>query len=160
MQHRQTVITVGAVCYHAGRFLLIEERVRGRLVVNQPSGHREPKESLVEAAVREAREESGHRFLAEAVGGVYFWQNPRNGTPMMRVNFIGSVQSPSGPVTLDEGIERFVWRSRAQLLQHSTPPRNSLVLRTVDDYLAGKRYPLSLLQHIERDWFEDCALAA
>lgn len=155
-----TTITVGAVCCRNNRFLLIEEVVREQLVVTQPSGHWESRETLIEAVVRETMEESGHHFTPHSIGGVYFWQHPTSARPMMRVNFIGSVRPPQQPVALDEGIERYVWRNRAEILAHPTPLRTELVLRTVDDYLCGKRYPLDILQHIEHDLRDRYASAA
>lgn len=160
MQDAQAKITVAAVAHCDGRFLFIEERIRGSRVITQPSGRWEVDETLLDTVVRETFEESGHRFTPQAVGGVYFWQHPRRATPVMRVNFIGEAHLSREPYTLDEGIECFRWLTRAELLATETPHRNPMVIRTVDDYLAGKRYPLELIHHAQRDWLGALAPAA
>ncbi|MEM6640950.1 MAG: NUDIX hydrolase [Pseudomonadota bacterium] len=152
MQKTNAKITVASVAHCHGRFLFIEETIRGERVVTQPTGRWESHETLVDTVVRETYEESGHRFEAEAIGGVYFWQHPRRGVTVMRVNFIGEARKDNGPVELDEGIERVAWLTRQEIVDSRVPHRNPMVLKTIDDYLAGKRYPLSLVDHAQRDW--------
>jgi len=142
-------VTVAAIIERDGRFLLVEERVGGKLVLNQPAGHLEPGESLLEAVVRETLEETGHRFIPDQVVGLYLWQRSGGGTTFLRVTFCGSAEDPNGPYRLDDGIEATHWLSRDELLNHAAELRSPMVLRCIDDYAAGRRYPLDCLTHLE-----------
>ncbi|HWP01620.1 MAG TPA: NUDIX hydrolase [Methylococcus sp.] len=140
-------VTVAAVIEQGGRFLCVEERIASHeLVINQPAGHLEPAESVVDAVVRETLEETGWRLVPEAVIGVYLWRNPQTGSSFLRIAITGSAVAPSGPVPLDAGIERTLWLSRDELVAQRERHRSPLVLRTVDDYLAGERHSLALLK--------------
>ena len=141
-------ITVAAICERDGRFLFIEERSAGRLVLTQPAGHLEPNETLAEAAVRETLEEACHEFVPRAIGGVYVWPHPRRGTTIVRVNFIGDAGRRVQGITPDEGIERVLWLDARQIRAQQHRLRNPLVLRGLDDYLAGKRYPLDVVDSV------------
>ena len=141
-------VTVAAVVEREGRFLLVEEHVGDRLVINQPAGHLEVNESLVEAAVREALEETAWTFVPEAVSGVYLWQHPERNTSFLRVAFVGKVTEHHSNRRLDRGIRRTLWLSREELLQRSLQLRSPMVLQCIDDHLAGQRYPLSMLTHL------------
>ncbi len=138
-------VTVAAVVEREGRFLLIEEHVSHRLVFNQPSGHLELNESLIEAVVREALEETAWTFVPEAVSGIYLWQHPERNMSFLRVTFAGHVTQHHPERRLDRGIRRTLWLTRDEVAQRSTHLRSPMVLQSIDDYLAGKRYPLALL---------------
>jgi 8-oxo-dGTP pyrophosphatase MutT (NUDIX family) len=135
-------VTVAAIVQREGRFLMVEERIAGRLVLNQPAGHLEDAETLVEAAVRETREETAWRLHPEALVGVYLWRNPDNGRSFLRFAFCGSVDDHRPGQPLDSGIQRALWVSRAQLLAQPGRLRSPLVMRCLDDYLLGRRQPL------------------
>ncbi|MEJ0084112.1 MAG: NUDIX hydrolase [Pseudomonadota bacterium] len=135
-------VTVAAIVEREGRFLIVEERVAGRLVLNQPAGHLEDAETLVEAAVREAREETAWRFNPEAMVGTYLWRNPDTGRSYLRFAFCGSVDDHMPQQPLDTGIVRAVWLSHEQLRAQPHRLRSPLVLRCIDDYLHGQRQPL------------------
>jgi 8-oxo-dGTP pyrophosphatase MutT (NUDIX family) len=135
-------VTVAAIVQREGRFLMVEERIAGRLVLNQPAGHLEDAETLVEAAVRETREETAWRLHPEALVGVYLWRNPDNGRSFLRFAFCGSVDDHRPGQPLDTGIQRALWLSRAQLLAQPARLRSPLVVRCLDDYLLGRRQPL------------------
>jgi 8-oxo-dGTP pyrophosphatase MutT (NUDIX family) len=140
-------VTVAAVIEQGGRFLCVEERLASReLVINQPAGHLEPAESVVDAAVRETLEETGWCLVPEALIGVYLWRNPQTGSSFLRIALTGPAVAPSSPVPLDAGIERTLWLSRDELVAQRERHRSPLVLRTVDDYLAGERHSLTLLK--------------
>lgn len=146
-------VTVAAVVEREGRFLVVEERVRSRLVLNQPAGHLESGESLLQAVVREALEETGWQFVPEAVVGVYLWnQTPASADgrsrSFLRVAFCGEVVQHDASRPLDKGIERAVWLTQQQLNAQSTRLRSPLVMRCIEDYVLGKRYPLDLLAHM------------
>lgn len=138
-------VTVAAVVEREGRFLLIEEHVSNRLVFNQPSGHLEFNESLTEAVIREALEETAWTFVPQAIVGIYLWQHPERNTSYLRVTFTGHVTQHHLERRLDRGIRRTLWLTREEVVQRSAKLRSPMVLQSIDDYLAGKRHPLELL---------------
>jgi 8-oxo-dGTP pyrophosphatase MutT (NUDIX family) len=136
-------VTVAAIVERDGRFLLVEERIDGARVWNQPAGHLDPGESLVDAVIRETREETGYRFVPEALVGIYLWRRD-DGLAFLRHAFAGhTVGEPGGE--LDAEIVGVHWRTRDELAAPGAPIRSPLVLRCVDDWSAGARHPLSLL---------------
>ena len=141
-------VTVAAVIEREGRFLVVEESVEGRLVFNQPAGHVEAGESLLEAVSRETLEESGRTFTPEALIGVYSWTNPGNDITYLRFAFTGNVSERDATRKLDEGIIDTLWMSRDELLAQSTKLRSPMVMRAIDDYLAGRRFHLDLLHFL------------
>jgi 8-oxo-dGTP pyrophosphatase MutT (NUDIX family) len=144
-------VTVAAVVERDGRFLLVEEHVGERLVINQPAGHLEANESLIEAAIREALEETAWTFVPEAISGVYLWQHPGRKTAFLRVAFAGKVTDYHANRRLDRGIRRTLWLNRDELVERSEQLRSTMVLRCIDDHLSGVRHPLSLLTHMLND---------
>jgi 8-oxo-dGTP pyrophosphatase MutT (NUDIX family) len=136
------VITVAAVAQTDGRFLLVEERIGGRLVINQPAGRVEPGETLLAAVARETQEETAWRFTPEALLGIYLWRNPDTGLASLRFAFTGTVSDHDPRQPLDEVIVRTHWLSRAELLTAERPLRAPSVLRCIDDHLAGRRHAL------------------
>ncbi len=142
------IISVATVVERDGVFLFVEETVKSRLVINQPAGRLEAGESLPHAAVRETLEETG--WLIEPLGlvGIYRWSSERELKAYVRVCFHGRALRHDAQRPLDQGIERALWLSHATLLQRVHDLRSPLVLRCVDDYLAGRRFPLELLVDI------------
>ena len=106
-------VTVAAVVEREGRFLMVEELISGRLVLNQPAGHLEDRESLIEAAIRETREETAWRFHPEALVGIYLWRNPDNERTFLRFAFCGTVDQHDSAQPLDTGIQRALWLSHS-----------------------------------------------
>ena len=143
----QVDVTVAAVTQRDGAFLLIEERSSGRLVLNQPAGHLEPGETLIEAVVRETLEESACPFEPEALLGAYVWRASDTATTYVRFCFTGRVGPPDRSRSLDDGIVRRHWLTREAMLAHTVPLRSPMVLRCIDDFLAGTRYPLGVITH-------------
>src|ERR1700722_19357155 len=137
-------VTVAAVVERGGRFLLVEERIRGRLVLNQPAGHLEDGEALRDAVVRETLEETAWQFTPEALLGIYQWRSPRGHTTL-RIAFIGSVQAYDPARPLDPPIVTTHWLAREEIVQRAARLRTPLVLRCIDDYLGGRRLPLDAL---------------
>jgi 8-oxo-dGTP pyrophosphatase MutT (NUDIX family) len=142
-------VTVAAIIERAGKFLMVEERAGTHLVLNQPAGHLEQGESLLAAVVRETLEETGHRFDPEHVVGFYLWHSADAETTYLRVAFCGEVEPSADVAALDEGIVAVHWVSRAQLVNRAHQLRSPMVLRCIDDYLAGQRYPLDCIAHLE-----------
>ena len=141
-------VTVAAIIERAGKFLMVEERAGGNLVLNQPAGHLEQGESLLAAVTRETLEETGHRFDPEHVVGVYLWHSQDAATTYLRVAFCGAVEPSADVAALDEGIVALHWFSRAQLVRRVHELRSPMVMRCIDDYLAGQRYPLDCLAYL------------
>jgi 8-oxo-dGTP pyrophosphatase MutT (NUDIX family) len=144
-------VTVAAIVELDGKFLMVEERISGKLVFNQPAGHLEDRESLVEAVIRETREETAWRFHPEALVGIYLWRNPENERSFLRFAFCGTVDDHQPKLPLDIGIVRAVWMTHEQLLAQPARLRSPLVLRCLDDFLRGSRQPLDLVASLELD---------
>ena len=135
-------VTVAAVVRRDSRFLMVEERIDGQLVLNQPAGHLEDGETLLAAVIRETREETAWRFLPRALIGTYLWRNPSSGRSFLRFAFSGDVDDHRPEQPLDEGIERAVWLSHAELQARPPRLRSPLVMRCIEDFLLGKSQPL------------------
>lgn len=142
-------VTVAAVVERDGRFLLVEESIRGQRVLNQPAGHVEDRETLLEAVIRETREESAWRFAPVHVLGIYLWRNARTGKSTLRIAFSGEVADHDPRAPLDRGILGTHWLTRAELEAAHTRLRSPLVLRCIEDYLAGQRLPLASIAHLD-----------
>ena len=137
-------VTVAALIERDRRFLLVEERIRGRLVLNQPAGHLEDGEALLDAVIRETLEETAWQFTPEALLGVYQWRSARGHTTL-RFAFTGSVRAYDADRRLDPPIVTTHWLAREDIAQRAARLRTPLVLRCVEDYLAGRRLPLDAL---------------
>ena len=144
-------ITVAAVVEADGRFLVVEELIDRRLVINQPAGHVEPGETLLEAAVREVREETAWLFTAKELVGVYLWRHPGTGRTTKRFTFSGVVTDHRDGQPLDDGIVGTHWLTRAELEGREQQLRSPLVLRCLGDYLAGQRQPLAAAAALDLD---------
>lgn len=141
-------VVVATVVEREGRFLLVEERVGGELCLNQPAGHWESGETLVEAARRETLEESGWQVRPTGLLGLYHHQPEHLDYGFLRVAFAAQALRHEAGRALDEGIVRALWLSREEIAACPERHRSPMVLRCVDDYLAGQRYPLALIAHL------------
>ncbi len=137
--------TVAAIIERDNKFLMVEELIQGEQVINQPAGHLDPDESLLEAAIRETQEETAWQFIPEAITGIYLWKHPDNGESFLRVAFCGSCKNHNVSQALDDGIQAAVWKTRDELMQQQQKLRSPMVINCIDDYLAGKRFPMDLL---------------
>ncbi|MFZ5636943.1 MAG: NUDIX hydrolase [Pseudomonadota bacterium] len=144
----QPDVTVATVVVSEGRLLCVEERVNGRLVLNQPAGHLEPDETLADAALRETREETGWDVRLTAFLGAYQWKAPETGRHYLRFAFVAEPERHDPGRSLDEGIVRALWMTPQELEDARERHRSPLVWRVVADHLAGHRSSLSLLQHL------------
>jgi 8-oxo-dGTP pyrophosphatase MutT (NUDIX family) len=143
MRNWKPSATVAAVLERNGRFLFVEEMIDGRRVLNQPAGHLEPDESLIEACRREVLEETAHRFEPTALVGIYRWiYAPRNVT-FLRFCFRGRIEGVEDR-PLDREIAALHWLSREELAARRADHRSPLVQRCVDDYIAGRQFPLEV----------------
>ena len=129
---------------------MVEETAAGRLVINQPAGHLEPDESLLDAAVRETLEETGWTVRLTAFVGAYQWKSPttadgKGGRHYLRIAFAADPVSHDADQPLDHGIARALWLTPAELQAEHARHRSPLVWRAAEDFLAGRRFPLSAL---------------
>ncbi len=149
----QPDVTVATVVVDGGRLLMVEESVGGRLVLNQPAGHLEPDESLLEAALRETREETGWEVELTAFVGAYQWKAPQRadgsgGRHYLRFAFAAVPLRHDPGQALDEGIVQALWMTPAELQARVEQHRSPLVWQAAADCLGGRRHPLDLLQHL------------
>lgn len=141
---RPPSVTVAAVIERDGRFLMVEELHDGRRVLNQPAGHLDPGESLVEACVREVMEETAHVFVPESLVGVYRWHYAPRDVTYLRFTFAGRVTGFDPARALDTEILAAPWLSREAILARRAEHRTELVGACLEDYLAGRRFPLEV----------------
>ena len=142
-------VTVAAIIERGGKFMLIEEQTSEGLKLNNPAGHLDPGESLIDACAREALEETTHRFNPTALVGVYMSRMQRAATgediTYLRFAFCGELGDAVKGATLDTGIVRTLWMSPEEVRASVDRHRSPLLLRCMADYLAGQRLPLPLL---------------
>ena len=138
-------VTVAAVIERDGKFLFVEELQDGRRVLNQPAGHLDPNETLLEACAREVLEETAHRFAPAALVGIYRWHYPPADVTFLRFCFSGSVSGFESNRKLDKEIVALHWLTPGELKRKSALHRSPLVQQCVDDYRAGRSYPLEVL---------------
>jgi len=139
-------VTVAAVIENAGRFLLVEETTSIGLAYNQPAGHLENGESLIDAIKREVQEETAWQFDPQYLVAVQLWRKTPENPSFLRFCFGGNAYAYAPDQTLDEGIVSTHWLSRADIVTLAHRLRSPLVLLTIDEYLKGSRYPLSVIQ--------------
>jgi 8-oxo-dGTP pyrophosphatase MutT (NUDIX family) len=142
-------VTVAAVAARDGVFLIVEEETELGRLFNQPAGHLEPHESLLEGVVRETLEETGYSFRPQALVGIYRWRHPRRPETYLRFAFCGEVVGHDQERALDEGIVCAHWLTYQQISGTREHHRSPLVMRCIDDYLAGKRFSLDVLTHYD-----------
>ena len=140
-------VTVAAVIHRDGKFLLVEEETEAGLAFNQPAGHLEEGESLVEAVAREALEETAYHFRPTHLVGVYQWRHPTKELTYLRFAFAGDLYGWEPERPLDEGIVAARWLTPDEIRACQARHRSPLILRCCEDYLAGQRFPLDLLVH-------------
>ncbi len=140
-------VVAAAIVERDGKFLLVEEHTAEGLRLNQPAGHWERGETLIEAVRREALEETAHRVEPLALLGCYTTHYPQRDITYLRFAYVCGVTGFDAERALDDGIVRTVWLTPEELAAHSTPHRSPLVMRCVQDYLAGRRFPLDFVRH-------------
>ena len=142
-------VTVAAVVQRDGKFLLVEEETESGLAFNQPAGHLEQGEALVDAVVREALEETAYHFRPTHLVGIYNWQHPTKDVTYLRFAFAGELRGWEAERKLDEGIVAARWLTLGEVKATQARHRSPLILRCIEDLLAGKCYPLDLLVHYD-----------
>lgn len=150
-------VTVATVIERDGRFLLVEEETRAGRRLNQPAGHLESGESLPAAAAREVLEETGWTVAPVALIGVYRWEASDTGATFVRFSFAADAMSHDAARPLDAGIVRALWLTYDEVAACRADHRSPLVLRCIDDYRAGTRWPLDFVKEVavQRSFWED-----
>ena len=141
-------VTVAAVLERDGRFLLVEEETEYGIRFNQPAGHLDCGESLLDAAVRETLEETAYTMRPQALVGVYLYPTGAGDLAYLRFAFAGEIVGHDPGRQLDAGILAAHWLTVDEIRARQAQHRSPMVLRCIDDWLAGRRYPLHLLNHL------------
>lgn len=138
-------VTVATIVERDGRFLMVYEDADGKRVYNQPAGHLDPRETLQEAAVRETLEETAWHVKLTGVVGVNLYEAPNNGVTYMRTTFIAeAIQQDTGR-PLDTGIIEAVWLTYEDILERRAQLRSPMTLQIIDEYRAGRRFPMTVV---------------
>ena len=140
-------VTVATVLERDGLFLLVEENTDDGIRYNQPAGHLEFGEALSDAAIRETLEETGYTCVPDALVGIYQWRKPEKDLSYLRFAFSGRVLAHDARRQLDEGIIGAHWLTPDEIRARQAQLRSPMVMRCIDDYLAGHRFPLDLLTY-------------
>lgn len=138
-------VTVAAVIERGGRFLLVEEHTSDGVRFNQPAGHLDPGESLAEGVVRETLEETAYSISPTALLGIYQYRRDGADVTYLRFAFVGDINGHEPDRPLDDGIIRAAWFTPEEIRASRARHRSPLVVRCLEDYLAGRRYPLALI---------------
>lgn len=141
----QIHLTVAALIPGERGFLLVKEEDSGRVVINQPAGHVEPGEGILEAVKRETFEETGWRVEPLHLLGISIYTSPHNQVTYYRMAFLCEALEQDRHAVLDSDIIEALWLSEAELRARHSEMRSPMVIKTLDDYCAGKRYPLEII---------------
>ncbi|OUS16399.1 hypothetical protein A9Q88_07850 [Gammaproteobacteria bacterium 50_400_T64] len=141
----QIHLTVAALVPGERGFLCVKEKDGERIVINQPAGHVEPGEGLIEAVKRENFEETGWRVEPSHLLGMSIYTSPHNKVTYYRMAFLCDAIEEDKQAVLDSDIIEALWLSEAELRARQTEMRSPMVIKTLDDYCKGKRYPLEII---------------
>ena len=139
-------VTVAAIIEQEHRFLLVEEQTTNGIAFNQPAGHLEPGESLIDAVQREVNEETAWQFTPKYITAIQLWRKNPDTPSFLRICFVGTCHNFQVNQALDEDIIATHWLTRDEIVAKRNQLRSPLVLTTIDQYLQGAHHPLSLLK--------------
>lgn len=141
-------VTVACIIKYKQKYLFVEERDAGRVVLNQPAGHLEANESLNQAVSREVLEETGLSLAPQGLVGCYLFTSPHNHTTYLRFCYCYEFdQAPEPCKPQDDDIINCHWLSLEQLKERHTQLRSALVLEVIEDFEQGKRAPMDMLKY-------------
>ena len=142
-------VTVATIVEKDNKFLMVEESLHGQKLLNQPAGHLDKGETLVEAAIRETLEESAWKVEITHLVEFSQWTSPNSDTHFLRACFAGKPLEHFPNQELDEGIIRSLWLTRDEVEENSHRLRSPLVLHYIDHYLKGKKYDLDFFSYYD-----------
>ena len=128
---------------------MVEEEIDQKMVLNQPAGHLEDNESLIDAVIRETLEETAWTFAPKYLTGIYQWRQPEKERVFLRFCFFGDVLHHEKQRQLDPDIHQAIWLTLDEIKSGSVNLRSPMVLSCIEDYLNGKCFPLELLTTLE-----------
>ncbi len=141
-------ITVASIIEQDNKFLMVEEITNTGIKINQPAGHIEVNESIIEGSIRETLEETLYRYSPEFIVGIYKWKDTVNNTTYIRFTFSGKIiRKEKGK--LDINILRSTWLTKSEIILKKDFLRSPIILRSIDDYLDGKRTSLNTISEID-----------
>lgn len=143
-------VTVAAIIERGGLFLMVEEETPDGLQFNQPAGHLDEGESLITACARETLEETAWHFVPTQLIGIYQWPRPQGDITYLRFAFSGTLGTHDQNRALDTGIVRAVWMTPEEIKTTQNRHRSPLIWQCVTDYLAGQRFPLSIIRQYDK----------
>ena len=141
-------VTVAALVQDDSKFLMVEEIINNIAVINQPAGHLEPGESLLQAVVRETLEETGRHFTPGSLTGIYQWTHPDSQQHFLRFCFSGKIDYFDPSYELDSDINQVLWLTQEEISSDQHTIRSPLVVKSMLDYINGHRYPLEALDYL------------
>lgn len=140
-------VTVATIVEKDGRYLIVEEDVNGVRCYNQPAGHLEAGETLIEAAIRETQEETGWKVDIQGVVGIGLYKAPRNGVTYCRTTFFAKAIEQLPNAKLDVGIIGPKWLTVDEIRALGDQLRSEMIVQTIENYEQGHRYPLDMIYH-------------
>ncbi|MCF6289073.1 MAG: NUDIX hydrolase [Proteobacteria bacterium] len=143
-------VTVATIVEKNNKFLMVEEDLHGKKLLNQPAGHLDKNETLVQAAIRETQEESGWQIEINYLIEFAQWTSPNSDTHFLRACFAGTAIKHFPQQKLDDGIIRALWMSRDEVVKNRHRLRSPLVLEHIDHYIAGKKYDLDFFSYYDK----------
>jgi NADH pyrophosphatase NudC (nudix superfamily) len=144
-------VTVATIIEKNNKFLMVEEALHGKKLLNQPAGHLDQGETLVQAAIRETQEESGWQVEITHMVEFAQWTSPNSDTHFLRACFAGKAIQHFPKQQLDDGIIRALWMSRDEVKENIHRLRSPLVLNHIDHYIAGKKYDLDFFSYYDKE---------
>ena len=138
--------TVAAVITFQDKFLLVEEIENGQRVFNQPAGHIEANENLIQAVEREVLEETGLALSPDYVSGIYYFHRENIDLYFLRFCFVIELNDLLSGTPQDDEIIATHWLTLEQIRRKTSQLRSPMVLSCIEDYLAGKKMPLNMLK--------------
>ena len=143
-------VTVATIIEKENKFLMVEEDLHGKKLLNQPAGHLDKGETLIQAAIRETQEESGWQVEITHMIELAQWTSPNSDTHFLRACFAGKAIKHFPEQKLDDGILRALWMTRQEVEQNYHRLRSPLVLNHIDHYIAGKKFDLDFFSYYDK----------
>lgn len=141
-------VTVAAVVEDQGRYLMVEENIRGELRLNQPAGHLEENEHPIDAVIREMKEETGWDGEVLHMLPIHLWKHPEGKKTFLRFSFVVKAIRHHIDAPLDEGIIAPTWLSLDELKQRSEEWRSPMIGRSIEDYQNQRYMPLDSVESL------------